>query len=78
MPLSLVNNMEPLTIVTANVVPPLSFPPVGGLLMLVVNNATFTPDDGSFTISGAVITWVSAIYSIQPGDTVVAVYSYMG
>jgi hypothetical protein len=78
MPTNLLNNMEPLTIATANVIPPLSYPPVGGLLMLVVNGATFTPDDGSFTYSGNTITWTSTIYSVNPGDTVVAIYSYMG
>jgi hypothetical protein len=78
MPLSLQNNMEPLTITTSNMLPPVSFVPEGGLFMLVINGTTFTPDDGSFTLSGAHITWTSNIYSVNPTDTVIAIYSYMG
>jgi hypothetical protein len=77
-PSSLLNKMDLLAVTTTNAFPPLSFTPDGSLLMLIVNGATFTPTDGSFTFSGTVITWVSTIYSVHPGDTVVAVYSYMG
>ena len=78
MPLNLLTNMEPLTITATNVLPPVSFLPVGGLFMLIINNSTFTPDDGSFMISGQSIVWLSSVDSVNPGDTVVAVYSYMG
>jgi hypothetical protein len=70
--------MELLAVTATNAFPPLSFTPDGSLLMLIVNGSTFTPADGSFTFSGTAITWVSTIYSVHPGDTVVAVYSYMG
>jgi hypothetical protein len=70
--------MEPLVITTTNVLPPVSFLPVGGMFMLIINNSTFTPDDGSFSVSGQNISWLSSVDSVNHGDTVVAVYSYMG
>jgi hypothetical protein len=76
--LNLLTFNEALPIVTHNIVPAVSFMPVGGLFMLDVNGQTFTTADGSFMLNGNVVSWVSPIYSINPGDTVVAIYSYMG
>lgn len=81
MPTSLIFAMENLTIEATNVFPPLANTPSGGLMTLVVNNSTFTPDDGpdgSFTLSGNQITWTSPAFSVNPGDVVVAIYSYQG
>jgi predicted NAD/FAD-dependent oxidoreductase len=78
MPLNLLTSMESLSIVVQNTIPDVAYQPVGRLFMLVINGSTFTPDDGSFTVSGQSIDWTSSIYSVQPSDTVVAIYSYMG
>jgi hypothetical protein len=78
MPLSLTNFMELLVITIANTIPPVTNVPAGGLFILFINGVSFTPDDGSFTLNGKNITWTSTILAVQPGDTVVAVYSYMG
>ena len=71
---------EPLTILTANVLPPLSHTPVGGLMQLIVNGRVFCPvgTQPPFTVSGNAITWTSTIWSIAPGSDVIAVYSYAG
>ena len=78
MPLNLLTNMEQLTVTATNVLAPIMFTPVGGLFQIIVNGQSFTPADGSFSVSGLVVTWLSTIYAIQPGDDVVAIYSYMG
>jgi hypothetical protein len=78
MPKSLLNSMESLTITTLNTFPPVNFDPFGGLFMLIINATTYTPDDGSFTVTGRQINWTSSFISVNPGDTVVAVYSYEG
>jgi hypothetical protein len=69
--------MEPKTITAPNVIPPLLFVPNGNVFLLIVNGRTFTLVDQppAFTVSGQVITWSSAIYGLNPGDDVVAVYS---
>ena len=78
MPKSLLTSMEQLTIATLNTFPSVQFTPAGGLFLLTINASTYTPDDGSFTLSGKNITWTSTFVSVNPGDTVVAVYSYEG
>lgn len=78
MPLNLLTKMEQLTCIVQDVLTNLTADPVGGLFQLDVNGQIFTPVDGSFIVAGRVIIWGSTIYSINPGDTVVAIYSYMG
>lgn len=78
MPTSLLTSMEPLIITTLNVLPPVQHDPVGGLFLLIINATTYTPDDGSFTVSGRNVIWTSSFLSVNPDDTVVAVYSYEG
>ena len=78
MPTSLLTSMELLVIPSLNTFPPVAFDPVGGMFMLIINATTYTPDDGSFTLSGRNVLWASPFISVNPGDTVVAVYSYEG
>jgi hypothetical protein len=71
--------MEALTIATTNVVPALSETYSGsGMFMLIVNGAVFCPvgSPAPFSVSGTTVTWSSVIYTIYPGDSVVAIYSY--
>ena len=54
--------------------------PLATSVTLMVNGRGFfnvgsLPD---FSLSGAAITWLSTIYSVSPGDDVVASYFYMG
>lgn len=78
MPTSLIFSMEQLNITTVNSFPPVTFVPAGGLFELTINATTYTPVDGSFTLSGQNIVWTSPFITVNPGDTVVAVYSYQG
>jgi hypothetical protein len=70
--------MQPLTITVSNTFPALSFTPVVGLFLLIVNGTTFTLSDSpaSFSVSGTTITWLSTVWGVNPGDTVVAVYTH--
>ena len=77
MPTSLLTSMELLPITTQNRIPPIQFDPTGGLFQLIVNGSTFTPDDGSFTFFDKTISWTSSVIAVNPGDTVVAVYTAM-
>ena len=49
-------------------------------ITLMVNGRGFfnvgSPPD--FSVSGNAITWLSTIYSVSPGDDVVAIYFYIG
>lgn len=78
MPTSLITETELLTVTTINNLSNLSQIPLGGLMQLVINGQVFTPADGSFSVAGQVIHWLSSIYSVNPGDIVVAIYSYEG
>lgn len=78
MPLSLLTEMELLPISATNSLPNLTFIPAGGLMQIIVNGQTFTAQDGSFSVNGQVISWLSPIYSVNPGDVVVAIYSFEG
>ena len=54
--------------------------PLASAVALMVNGRGFfnvaAPPD--FSVSGTAITWLSTIYSVSPGDDVVASYFYMG
>lgn len=70
--------MEELVILTPNVLPALSKPYSGNMFLLIVNGYTFVPvgSPAPFTVSGITVTWTSTVFGINPGDSVVAVYSY--
>jgi hypothetical protein len=72
--------MESLTISTLNTFPALTYAYEPGSFQLIVNGYSFAPVGASppFSVSGSAITWSSSIYSVLPGDSVVAVYSYTG
>ena len=67
-----------LTIVTANVFPPLPFAPNGQMTVVYINGVAFfdntTPP--SFSISGNTIVWENLLFSAVPGDSVVVTYTY--
>jgi hypothetical protein len=69
--------MESLTISTPNVIPNLSFSYNNSMFLLIVNGYAFAPVGASppFSVSGNVVTWLSTMYGVNPGDDVVAVYS---
>jgi hypothetical protein len=71
---------EAVPVVDMNVFAPLSQTPVPNPITLVVNGRGFfnvgSPPD--FSVSGNAITWLSAAYSVSPGDDVVAIYYYIG
>lgn len=71
-------NMEQLTITTLNTIPQLAQNYSGEVFILVVNGYSFvlTGASPSFSVSGKNVTWLSTVWSINPGDDVVAVYSY--
>lgn len=70
--------MELKTIAAQNVIPALAATPNGVIFLMIVNGQTFTLVDAppSFTVSGTVVTWVDPIYALNPGDEVIAIYSY--
>jgi hypothetical protein len=70
--------MQAMTITVANTFPALSYTPAFGLFLLIVNGTTFTTagSPATFSVSGTSITWLSTIWSVNPGDTVVAVYTH--
>jgi hypothetical protein len=71
--------IERLAIAVANVLPPLANTPTGAMFLLVVNGTVFTPVDlnPAFSLSGAIVTWTSSLYSVGPADNVVAIYNYL-
>jgi hypothetical protein len=69
---------ELLTITTLDVIPPLSKTPDGEMTLLIVNGRVFSDVSGAFSVSGNVITWIDPLFSIYPGDEVVATYTVAG
>ena len=49
-------------------------------ITLMVNGRGFfnTASPPDFSVSGSAITWLSTVYSVSPGDDVVAIYYYLG
>ena len=78
MPTDIITATEHLNITTVNFFPPVQNLPEGGLFLLIINATTYTTADGSFSVSDQNITWTSPFISVNPGDDVVAVYSYRG
>ena len=71
--------VDSLTISVANTFPSLSHTYNGsGLFQLIVNGQVFVSAGSSppFSVSGTTITWLSTIFSVNPGDIVFAMYSY--
>ena len=74
---------EPLSVPNVNVLAPLSqtpWPSPTAPITLMVNGRGFfnTASPPDFSVSGVVITWLSTVYSVSPGDDVVAIYYYLG
>jgi hypothetical protein len=69
--------MELLPITTVNTLPAFSQIPSGDMIILIVNGVTFAPPDGSFSVLGNQATWNTRIYALNPGATVVAIYTYL-
>jgi hypothetical protein len=78
--LNLIGFAEIVAVTAANTLAPLSNVPVDGAttMELVVNGRVFAGCESppSFTVSGNTITWTSTIYSVNPGDVVIAHYHY--
>ena len=70
--------MEELTVTATNTLSNLMHTPNGGQIILVVNGTSFMPVGPSpaFSYTGNVITWLSTIYGLNPGDNVSITYSY--
>jgi len=68
--------IQSLTISVTNVLPPLNAPYSGLFFLLIVNGSTFTLANSPavFSVFGSTITWASTVWSVNPGDSVVAVY----
>jgi hypothetical protein len=70
--------MEALTVTTLNTLSNLTHTPLGNFIELIVNGRIFLPVGTSppFSFTGTVITWLSTIYSLNPGDDVAVTYTY--
>jgi hypothetical protein len=74
---------EPVSVTGVNAFAPLSqtpWPNPAAPITLMVNGRGFfnTASPPDFSVSGSAITWLSSIYSVSPGDDVVAIYYYVG
>jgi hypothetical protein len=71
--------MEGLAVTALNTLSALTHTPVGDFIMLTVNGQTFLPVGvtPAFSFSGTAITWLSPIYSLNPGDVVDVAYTYL-
>ena len=71
--------METLTVTASNVLSSLTHASAGDFIELVVNGRVFLPvgSPASFSVAGTVVTWRSSIYSLNPGDDVSVVYTYL-
>jgi hypothetical protein len=69
--------MEPKNITVVNQIPPLAFVANYTIFLLIINGQTFSLIDTppAFSVSGSNITWLSTIWSVNPGDNVIAIYS---
>ena len=67
---------ELLGILAQNTIPPLTDVPDGQMTLLFVNGRAFADVSGAFSVTGNTVAWSSPIFSINPGDEVVACYTY--
>ena len=69
---------EAVTVTGTNTFSLLSQTPISNPITLMVNGRGFftvgSPPD--FSVSGRAITWLSSLFSVSPGDDVVALYFY--
>jgi hypothetical protein len=72
---------EQLTVTGTNALSNTTHTPNGIFTELIVNAATYLPTGSSpaFSVSGQTISWnaTNAGFSISPGDTVIAIYTYV-
>ena len=70
--------MQAMTITVANTFSPTAHVPNMQMFVLYINGRAFFPVGTApdFSVSGSTITWLSTIFSVAPGSTVVAVYSW--
>jgi hypothetical protein len=70
--------MEQVAVLSQNTLANLLNFPDQQLLQIYVNGRAFFPVGTSpdFSVSGQTITWLSTIYGIDPGATVIAVYTW--
>jgi hypothetical protein len=70
---------EVVSVTDVNMLGSLTHTPIPNPITLVVNGRGFfnvgSPPD--FSVSGNAITWLSTVYSVSPGDDVVASYFYV-
>lgn len=73
-------NTQPLIVTAPNTLSSLAFVPNGSMTIVYVNGRAFSDDSipPSFTVTGQLITWVDPLLSINPGDEVIAAYTYNG
>ena len=70
---------EVLPITMPNIIPALSYPPNGVMMMLFVNGMAFFSigPQAAFTVSSNMITWTSTLFSLPVGAAVIAVYTHV-
>ena len=71
---------EAVPVIGVNALGHLSQTPASNAVTLSVNGRSFfnVGSSADFSVSGNAITWLSSIYSVAPGDDVVASYFYFG
>jgi hypothetical protein len=69
--------MEMVEVTLPNTLAHLTNTPDGAFIMLVLNGRTFLPLGTSppFSVAGQVITWLSTVWGLAPGDEVNVAYS---
>jgi hypothetical protein len=69
--------MEALAVTAPNTLSSLTKTPDGAFIMLVLNGRTFLPlgTPPPFSVAGQVITWLSTVWGLAPGDEVNVAYS---
>ena len=71
---------EPVTVTGANAFAPLTYAPVDALttMEVIVNGRVFSgcSTSAAFNVVGKILTWTSSLYSVVPGDEVIARYRF--
>ena len=70
--------VQPVIVVSQNVLAPLNFTPRSNTVVLTINGVSYFSQGGqiSFTLNNNTIIWVSSTYTIQTSDNVMAIYAY--
>ena len=68
---------EPVAVTAPNTLAPLHQVPNGQMLILFVNGQAFfsVGPQAGFSVSGQALAWTSSLFSLHPGDAVIAVYT---